>query len=350
MELVIYDNDNASNIINLNNSTILFGQNNKYKNDFVNILKNGLLGKNKNIIVDGRPFNFKEYNVICMDEDNDFINEFKFTKNNTFRQMIYDDVINRINEEKIIDYTNEIFDVIDTKVNKLLDRKFNKKCENNISFEIEIPDVNTIIDKFTNIYIDNMLVSSDKISKSMKRKLLYQLYFWEIENNYDKHNIILLENFDAYLCNDELITIINKINKLTNDNCHFILTSCNNIFEYIELGKFSVYKITNKLVSLEVIDTAIKNYLLRREFLKLNIEQTFDIYSSNNEHLLTYDDIVFIRNKIFNKYPHLISKILNCTNIKIVPKKPKNIFCEYIICDSKDTQELFLEISSKFID
>ena len=56
-----------------------------------------------------------------------FTNEFKFTKSNTLKQLIYNDVINKINEDKIIKYTNEIFDIIDEKVNNLLDRKINKK-------------------------------------------------------------------------------------------------------------------------------------------------------------------------------------------------------------------------------
>ena len=74
------------------------------------------------------------------------------------------------------------------------------------------------------------------------------------------------------------------------------------------------------------------------------------LYYKENEHLITNDDILSIKNKIINKYPHLISKILNCSTINITLNKPKNISSEYIICGNKDMQELFLEISDKLID
>ena len=44
-----------------------------------------------------------------------------------------------------------------------------------IFIELQVPDVNSIIDKFTNIYIDDFLVNSSEIAKSTKRKLLYQI-------------------------------------------------------------------------------------------------------------------------------------------------------------------------------
>ena len=151
MEIVV-NIDNKKNLIKLDKNVIFFGKNGNYKNKVINSITNGLLGKTKNILIDGKSYNCKDFNVINIDEENDFSNEFKFTKSNTLKQLIYNDVINKINEEKIIKYTNEIFDVIDDKVNNLLDRKVNKKSDNNISFQIEIPDVNSIIDKFTNIY------------------------------------------------------------------------------------------------------------------------------------------------------------------------------------------------------
>ena len=149
-------------------------------------------------MINDATYNYKDYNIITINEDNDFANEFKFTKSNALKQIIYNDVINKINEEKLINYTNEIFDTIDEKVNSLLDRKINKKSDNNISFQIEIPDINSIIDRFTNIYIDNILLNDSEISKSMKRKLLYQLYFLDIKNT-EKNTIVIINNFDVYL-------------------------------------------------------------------------------------------------------------------------------------------------------
>ena len=332
MEIVV-NIDNKENMIKLDKNVIFFGKNSNYKNKVINNLTNGLLGKTKNILIDGKNYNVKDFYIINIDEENDFSNEFKFTKSNTLKQLIYNDVISKINEEKLIKYTNEIFDVIDDKVNNLLDRKVNKK-----------------IDKFTNIYIDDVLLGDSEISKSMKRKLLYQLYFLDIKKLNDKPIIVIINNFDVYLNSSEIINLLNTINNLSNDNCHFILSSCNNIFEYLDTGKYSIYKITDKIIDFNVIEDAIKIYLLRNEFNKINDNISFNDFYLENESLITYDEILNIRNKIINKYPTLISKILNSDSIKVVLSKPKNITCEYIICSDKNNQNLFLEISDKLID
>ena len=189
MEIVV-NIDNKENMIKLDKNVIFFGKNSNYKNKVINNLTNGLLGKTKNILIDGKNYNVKDFYIINIDEEND---------------------LSKINEEKLIKYTNEIFDVIDDKVNNLLDRKVNKKSDNNISFQIEIPDVNTIIDKFTNIYIDDVLLGDSEISKSMKRKLLYQLYFLDIKKLNDKPIIVIINNFDVYLNSSEIINLLNTI-------------------------------------------------------------------------------------------------------------------------------------------
>ena len=186
MELNISIDDNLYTL-DLKNNIMLFGINSNFKNNFINTLSNSLVKGGKNILIDGNVYIPTNYNIINITEENDFSNEFKFTKNNALKQLIYNDITTKLNEKKIIDYTNEIFDVIDSKVNSMLDKKINKKSDNNISFQIEIPDINSIIDKFTNIYIDDVLLSDSSISKSMKRKLLYQLYFLDIKKNIDNY-------------------------------------------------------------------------------------------------------------------------------------------------------------------
>ncbi len=349
MEIVI-SIDNQPNIIKLDKNLIFFGKNSNYKNKVINTLNNCLVGKNKNILINGNTYNSKNFNIISINEENDFTNEFKFTKNNTLKQIIYNDAINKINEEKIVKYTNEIFDVIDEKVNNLLDRKINKKSDSNISFQIEIPDINSIIDKFTNIYIDDVLLNDSIISKSMKRKLLYQLYFLDIKKIDNQPTIVIINNFDVYLNTNEIINLLNAIDNLSNENCHFILSSCNNIFEYININNYNIYKITDKIINFNIIDEAIKNYILRVEYNKDNSNITFDDFCINNESLITTEEISNIKKNIINKYSNQISKILNSDSIKIVLHKPKNITCEYIICDNKNEQNLFLEILNKFID
>lgn len=220
MEIVFNYNDADYNI-DLRRNVIFFGQNNTFKSSFINKLVNELNGKGKSLLIDGSKPNFDNLNIMYINDDNDFANEFKFTKSNNLRKIIYDEVIENINEEKIINVTNEIFDRIDNKVNKLLNKKINND-DASLSFQIEIPSVNSIIDKFTNIYIDDILINSPDISKAMKRKLLYQLYFADIKNNLDTTNIIVINDFDAYLSTNEIVELLNEIERLSNDNCHFI--------------------------------------------------------------------------------------------------------------------------------
>ena len=207
------------------------------------------------------------------------------------------------------------------------------------------PDINSIIDKFTNIYIDDLLLDETEITKSMKRKLLYQLYFWEIELNKEKNNIIIIDNFDVYLSPNEIIEILTKINKLSNENCHFILTTSSNIFEYLDLNLFNIYKLNNSLIPFKNIELAIKNYIIKREYNKLNDKTiNYENFYKENENLIKYEEIVNIKEEIINKYPVSIGKILNCSSIKFVPSKPKNITSEYI-CFSLSLKFLSVNIS-----
>lgn len=340
--------DGNTNTINLDKNIMFFGRNTNYKNRFMNTLTNCLTNKNKSIMINGSKYDSKEYNIVVINEESDFSNEFKFSKSNAFKDLIYHDVIEKINKDKMISYTNEIFDIIDNKVNSLLDRKINKSSDNSLSFQIEIPSVNSIIDKFTNIYIDNLLLNDDEISKSMKRKLLYELYFLELKQTKDKLNIVVIDNFDVYLNSDEIIHILNEIHKLSLNNCYFILSSCNNIFEYVNISEFNVYKITDSLLSLNLIDEAIKCYLLRKEYNSTS--ESFEDFYVKNESLISNDEISNTRDKILNNFPHKIGKILNSTNISVVKKKSRNISSEYIVCNNDDSSLLFSEICNKFID
>ena len=349
MELII-KLDGSNYNLNFDKNIILFGKNNLYKNKFINELTNSLTKNKNNILIDGKVFNANDFNIININEETDFSNEFKFTKNNTLRQLIYDDVSKKINEKKIIEYTNEIFDIIDEKINNLLDKKINKKSDNNISFEIEIPNINSIIDKFTNIYIDDMLLTDNKISKSMKRKLLYQLYFLDIKKLSNNPTIVIINNFDVYLNSDEIIKVLNEINSLSNNNIHFILSSCNNIFEYISLKYYNIYKITNRIISINEINKAIKKFLIKNEYKKNNITIEFDEYYNNNEYLISDEEISNIENFLFSIKPYTINKILNSDNIKLVLSKPNNINQDYIICENNKEKELFKEICLLFID
>lgn len=329
MEIVI---DNKT--LKLEKNVILFGKNGEEKANFINKLINGLYGKDKTLIINGRKNATSDYKIIILNEDTDFEKEFKFTKNNTLKQLIYNDEISKINEKKLINYANELFNSVDIKINNLLDKKINKNEKDTLKMDIEIPDINSIIDKFTNIYIDNKLINDSSISKAMKRKLLYQLYFLDIKNTYNQECIILLNNFDAYLSNDETIELLEKIEKLSNLNCYFILTTSNDIFEYINLDIFNIYKIGKQVYPFVLIRSSIEEYL-KNQIGNIPI---------------TEEEITTLYNQMLNKNSHVISKILNSNEMYFLLNKPKKIKKNYAICSSKDEKQIFETIFNNFID
>lgn len=329
MEIVV-----NNEIIKLEKNAILFGKNGEQKANFINELCNALQGKNDTLLINGRKKALKDYKIVILNEESDFEKEFKFTKSNALRQLIYNDEISKINEEKLLKYANELFNSIDIKINKLIDKTINKKTQDTLKMDIEITNINSIIDKFTNIYIDNKLINDTSISKAMKRKLLYQLYFLEIKNNQKENYIVLLNNFDVYLSVDETIELLEQIEKLSNVNCNFILTTTNDIFEYINQDMFKTYKIGNKIYSLSLINDSIENYLMEKV---------------GNNIPITVQEITDIKNRIFNNYPHVISKILNSDDLYFLLSKPKKIKRNYVVCNQND-KKLFEKIHQKFID
>lgn len=329
----------------INENAIIFGKNDLFKKKMLNEFEHALTKCNDFVRIDGQKFEKNEYEVIVISEDNDFESEFKFTKNNSLKQLIYADIVAKLNEEKIINYTNEIFDAIDEKINGLIDKKINKNNNSNLSLKIEIPDVNSIIDKFTNIYIDDVLLSESSIPKAKKRLLLYELYLYDIKKIKNSKNIIvIIENFDVYLNSQETIYFLKKVSSISDDNCHFILTSSNNILEFINVDKFTIYTTFNKLISLTFLDIGIKNYLINSQIT--NEENEF----MNVEALISNDEINNIKQRIFNLRPDVISKMLNNYDIKFVLKKPKNIECTYILCSNLKELELFKEIYKVLIE
>src|SRR5574344_1481091 len=335
--------------INIDKNVILFGKNDKYKNYILNNIIYSFTDKDTNSLINYNKININDYNIIQIDEDADFEKEFKFVKNNVLRQLIFDEIIENTNTKKLVNYTNEVFGSIDEKVNSLLDRKINNHLENKVFFETKIQNVNSIIDKFTNIYIDDILLNSKNISKATKKKILFELYFYGLKKNKSKNNIVIINNFDAFLDNDEIIDVLSKINAISSEQCHFILTSCKNIFEYISLLHFNVYKVNGKLIPLKNIDNAIKNFIIKNEFNNTTYK-SFEKFYKDYESFIQYNEIDTIKYNVFNKYPYNIGKILNCNNIKIVKRKPKDIKNEYIICRTKELNLLFTEIYNQFID
>ena len=139
-----------------------------------------------------------------------------------------------------------------------------------------------------------------------------------------------------------------------NSDSFIILSFSNNSIDLFNSLTFSIilniYKITNKVISINEINNAIKTFLIKNEYKSNNTDIEFNEFYNNNEYLISEEEISNIRNLLFNIKPYLINKILNSNNIKLVLSKPNNINQDYIICENNKEKELFNEICLLFID
>lgn len=75
----------------------------------------------------------------------------------------------KININDILHKTNEIFNIINDKINNTISKI---ELIKNLKFDINIDSVDKIIEKFTNIYIDEYLLDDKITPRSFLRKYL----------------------------------------------------------------------------------------------------------------------------------------------------------------------------------
>ena len=348
---IVYKVDGNNQFIKNDGIVYFFGSNQSGKSYLLSLLREGFKGKNKDFTVNNLLIEKNNYNVIYLDDITDFNEEFKFTKNNIFRELIYNSVLNNVNEKKLLKDVNELFDKIDTKVNQFLDININKKQEEKVYFDIEITDVNDIIDKFTNIYIDNYLLKESNIPRSTKRKLIYNLLLFELNKAKSVENIVIIDNFDLYLDFENTKKIINKLNeyRIKNPNTYFFLSSSNNLYELIN-NKSSIYHINNKHVfHIDKIEKVVEHAILKKsyyEYCELGNTITFEEYEFNNAQLLKNDVDKKIK-EIFNICQNEIGKIYISNTIKLISNLNKKYNDVVIYCKDRFYQYFYEEIYNR---
>lgn len=348
---VIYKLDDKSQFIHNDGITYLLGSNQSGKSFILSLLKDGFEGKYKDFSVNNLVVDKNEYNVIFLDDVTDFNDKFKFTKNNVFRDLIYSSVLNNINETKILKEVNELFDKIDTKVNQFLDININKKQDEIVRFDIDVTDINDIIDKFTNIYIDNYLIKEGNIPRSTKRKLIYNLLLFELKKSNNVDNVVIIDNFDLYLDCENTIKIINKLKDyhLKNPSTYFFLSSSNNLYELID-DKSSIYHVENKNVyHIDKLDKVIEEVFLRTNYENSDKQLSFDEYVNNNSELF-YLDIKKKINEVLCWNQYDIGKIYVSNKVNLSYKYIKKDKEITIYCKNRFYYYLYEEIYNRLHD
>lgn len=339
-----YHNNEFS--LSFENNIIIFGSNKSGKTSILKVLKEGLTGNNKSFYLNSLNCKKDEYNIIYFDEETDFNNEFKFTKNNVFKVSLYDAISKNINKEKILFEINKNLDNIDTAINNYLDNNINSVQKNKLTFNINIDDIDKIIDKFTTIYV-NDLTDSQNISKSDKRKLIYQLLLFNTPK--DKKTFVIIDDFDLYLDNEGIIEILNLINFLNKKNCYFIISTNNsNVYNYLN-SSFSIYKtIDYKLIHYDNIKDILKECILLEQYKQYKEKNNFIDFKEENINLITNDDLNRINNNLYNFQKNNVGIILVSNKVYLTSFN-NTLLNNYILYKNEIELELFKIICQKLL-
>ena len=317
------------------NVLFINGSNKSGKTKLLKLLEKGAIGELENFYINNNKVYKNDYQVLFIGDYNNFATDFKLTKANTFKKLIYDDIIEKMNIENILNKTNEIFNIIDDKINETISKN---ELTNNLKFNINIDSVDKIIEKFTNIYIDDYLLDDKITPRSSLRKLLINLTLYQIEK-LDRDNIIVfIDDIDNSFDELELFNLIKTLE--TNNKAKFIVSSSRNIYPYVK-NKKDIYKINNqKTKNIVNIESCIKQSIITNEYKEQNVKDDFNTFFEENEYLINDEDINYFNKKILPSLNYQIG-LIYCNDeleIKLIDDEENNI-----IKVKNNLEKIFLE-------
>ena len=317
------------------NVLFINGSNKSGKTKLLKLLEKGAIGELENFYINNNKVYKNDYQVLFIGDYNNFATDFKLTKANTFKKLIYDDIIEKMNTENILNKTNEIFNIIDDKINETISKN---ELTKNLKFNINIDSIDKIIEKFTNIYIDDYLLDDKITPRSSLRKLLINLTLYQIEK-LDRDNIIVfIDDIDNSFDELELFNLIKTLE--TNNKAKFIVSSSRNIYPYVK-NKKDIYKINNqKTKNIVNIESCIKQSIITNEYKEQNIKDDFNTFFEENECLINDEDINYFNKKILPSLNYQIG-LIYCNDeleIKLIDDEENNI-----IKVKNNLEKIFLE-------
>lgn len=317
------------------NVLFINGSNKSGKTKLLKLLEKGTIGELENFYINNNKVYKNDYQVLFIGDYNNFATDFKLTKANTFKKLIYDDIIEKMNTENILNKTNEIFNIIDDKINETISKN---ELTKNLKFNINIDSIDKIIEKFTNIYIDDYLLDDKITPRSSLRKLLINLTLYQIEK-LDRDNIIVfIDDIDNSFDELELFNLIKTLE--TNNKAKFIVSSSRNIYPYVK-NKKDIYKINKqKTKNIVNIESCIKQSIITNEYKEQNVKDDFNTFFEENEYLINDEDINYFNKKILPSLNYQIG-LIYCNDeleIKLIDDEENNI-----IKVKNNLEKIFLE-------
>ncbi|NLM63366.1 MAG: ATP-binding protein [Mollicutes bacterium] len=325
---------------------LILGENNQGKTYLLNKIAEGLNGNLKEKFeVNGLKIYKGDYEVIKVSDLDILGTELKLSKSNVFRKKIYGEIVDKMDkniEQKYLDKLNSILDDINTEVNNKLD---NILYNNSLKLITKFDSLNAIVERFTDIYVNDNLYNEKIISKGESRELIYKLILSLIDSK-KENQVLLIDGIDNYLAGELLINFINQIKKLCKNNVKIIITGISPILFKYFFGIAKIYKIKNfKLSCIHDFKSVIINTILQVEHSKKTFNMPFDSFAEQNMELITDDDIKYIYDNYI--YYNLINiGILYCSNnIKLKNSYDSNVIDNYIIYKDKTEYYLYNSIS-----
>lgn len=322
------------NNLDFNNLLVINGANKTGKSKLLKLLERGFAGEVEGFFVNNNRVYKGDFNTIFVGDYNNFSTDFKLTKSNIFKKMIYDDILNTINSQDMLARVNNIFNIIDQRVNSSLEKD---ELLKDIKFNINIDNIDKIIEKFTEIYIEDYLLDDKVTPRSLLRKLLINLSLYQCEKNSLENIIVFIDDVDTSLDEKEIFNLIKTLEK--NKKINFVVSSSRNIYSYID-NKSCVYKINNDILTNIVnIDGCIKETIIRNEYIKQGSSDNFESFYEENEYLINEEDLNYFKNNIIPNLNYQIG-LLYSNNLNSEE-------FEKIIITKNEIEKLYLKIVYK---
>lgn len=328
---ILYNNNN----IEFDNILFIQGSNKTGKTKILKDLEKGFNGELKDFFINNNRIYKGDYKTYYIGDYNNFATDFKMTKSNTFKKLLFDEIINNINIDNILNKCNQLFDIIDDKVNDIL--KHNNYT-NEIQVNTNIDSVDKVLEKFCNIYIEDFLLDENITPRSILRKLLINLTLYQISTNKHDNNIVFIDDFDNSFDDFDLYKLINSIENI--DNTKFIVTSSRNIYKYVN-NKSDIFKLYhNKLTNIRNMEYPIKQAIIVNEYNNTNNTNDLNSFYEENEFLINEEDIRYFKENILNKLSFEIGLLYCNDDFKI----SNNFYDNSFINVSNNLEKCFLEI------
>lgn len=291
---ILFDCFNKEFSINIQKVNIFFGESCYNKNLFFNKIKSGFSGEYNSFIINNLKVSKGEFEVFAFDEDDDFLNQLKFTKSNYFKNSIF----SQFND----DFKNDIVKNVNTELDKIGIQSDsctdNYLSDHSISLQVKINEFDDIINKYTDILIDGYSSSDQFINKGTKKIIMFKVLLSMVSNT-STPTIIMINSFDAYLNVCEIMELLNYINDIKNENLFFIFFSNNPIiYKYVK-DSYGIFKfVDTSLINFNFLDNVIFDYCIKF-YNDFNISND-DIISFCSSYLNTINDkIGFLLNTNF---------------------------------------------------